>query len=81
MRASLRPKSREALRSAATAIIDTLRNLARHLYVGRHKPDLPHYREPIIDFDTAGYVALYRVNGKQVTVVALPAGSERGYLV
>ena len=37
------------------------------------------YRELPIDFGTVGYVALYRVDGDQVTVVALRAGRERGY--
>ena len=79
LRTFLRPKSVAAARHAAATIIDAVQGLAQHPYMGRLAPDLPGYRELPIDFGTVGYVALYRVDGEQVTVVALRAGRERAY--
>lgn len=79
LRAFLRPKSPAAARRAAAAITVAVRRLGRHARIGRPVQDMPQYRELLIDFGDSGYVALYRQEGDQGTVLALRHQREAGY--
>jgi len=54
--------------------------LTKHPEMGRPVPELPpEYREWVIEFGQAAYVALYLYDGKQVTILAIRHGREAGY--
>jgi plasmid stabilization system protein ParE len=62
------------------AIVERVAVLDDFPYSGRPVPDIgPTHREVVIPFNTSGYVALYRVDGEIVTVVAVRHQREAGY--
>ena len=56
-----------------------MRGLGQHPGLGRPVEEMPQYRELLIEFGDSGYVALYRHEGDQVTVLALRHQREAGY--
>ena len=77
LRAFLLPKNPDAARRAAATIRQGVRLLIAHPEVGRPMDDmLPDYREWVIAFGSAGYVALYRFDKDQVVILAIRHGSE-----
>ena len=68
----LRPKSPAATRRAAQAIKKTLKLLADNPEVGRVIEDMPEdYREVVIDVGKDGYLARYRFDSDEDSVVVL----------
>ena len=64
---------------AGALILDAVRILERHSYIGR--PLRGNLRELVISRGRTGYVALYRVSGRgdQVEILALRHQSEAGF--
>lgn len=61
---------------AATRAVETIRAgvriLAASPHIGRPVEDMdPDYREKLIDFGNSGYVALYRLDGETVAILAV----------
>ena len=80
LRAFLLPKNPDAARRAVTAIREGVKLLADHPEAGRPRKDMPaDFREWIITFGAAGYVALYRLERKQVLILAIRHGREPGF--
>jgi plasmid stabilization system protein ParE len=76
----LAPKSRDAAKRAVKAIRQGLKALSKHPEIGRPADELPpEFREWVIEFGHGAYVALYRYDGKQVTILAVRHGREAGY--
>ena len=76
----LAPKSREAAQRAVKAIRQGVKGLAKHPEIGRPVEQLPPgFREWVIDFGQAAYVALYHYDGKQIVILAVRHGREAGY--
>ncbi len=72
LRGFLRPKNSAAAKRAAAAIIKAVQLLGQHPHIGRPVEEMDiEYRELPIDFGESGYVALYRYEGKFVTVLSL----------
>ena len=70
----------EAAKRAATAIRQGVRLLEQQPGVGRPMADMaPEYREWLIDFGDSGYVALYRLAGDRVVILAVRHQRELGY--
>lgn len=79
LRAFLQPKNPEAAKRAAEAIRQGMKALGTHPRLGRLVDDLPErYREWLIEFGDAGYVARYRIDGEAVTVLAVRHQRETG---
>lgn len=80
LREFLRPKNPAAAQRAAIAIKKTIQMLSQHPQIGRPVENMePEYRELLIDFGDSGYIALYRLDGDLVTVLALRHQKECGY--
>lgn len=80
LREFLRPKSPAAAQRAAATIIKSIQLLGDHPQIGRPVEDMdPECRELVIDFGDSGYIALYRLRGDIVTVLALRHQREAGY--
>ena len=79
LRTFLRPKSAAAARHAADAIIDAVQGACSASVYGAGGTGPAGVSGTINRFGSIGYVALYRVDCEQVTVVALRAGRERCY--
>lgn len=80
LREFLRPKNPTAARRAAAAIAEAVRMLGRHPQMGRPAEDMePGTRELVIFFGDSGYLALYRFDGCQVTILALRHQKEASY--
>ena len=80
LHAFLAPKSREAAQRAVKAIRGGVKELSRHPEIGRPVEDmLPEFREWVVEFGQAAYVALYHFDGKQVVILAVRHGREAGY--
>jgi plasmid stabilization system protein ParE len=80
LRTFLRHKNPIASQKAAETIIQSVQILQQHPHIGRPMENMaPGYREFIIGFGHYGYVALYRLDGDAVTVVALRHQLEAGY--
>jgi len=82
LREFLRQKNPAAAKRAATGIITAVQSLARHPQIGRPIEEVeelsaPH-RELLIDFGGSGYVALYRLEGEFITVLAIRHQKEIG---
>lgn len=76
----LLPKDAEAAMRAAETIRANVKILARQPYIGRPVDDMePEYREKPIDFGKSGYVALYRVEGETIVILAVRHRKEAGY--
>jgi len=74
-------KSPTAARRAVAAIRAGVNILILHPEVGRPVVEMPedYYRELILNFGQSAYVALYRFDGGQVTILAVGHGREAGY--
>ena len=80
LRAFLQHKNPIASQKAAATIIQSVQILEQHPQIGRPVEDMePEYRELIIGFGHYGYVALYRLDGDAVIVVAICHQLEAGY--
>ncbi len=81
LRDFLRPKNPDAAKRAAEAIIKALKVLGYQPQIGRPIEDMPdEYREWVISFGDSGYVARYRFDGKEATILAVRHQKEVGYL-
>jgi plasmid stabilization system protein ParE len=72
-------KNRPAAARAIAAIRAGVRSLAEHPQIGRTVPDTPEYREWPIAFGSYGYLALYRLDGDAVVLLAIRHGRELDY--
>lgn len=80
LRDYLRPRNPVAARRAAEVISKSRKSLVERPQVGRPADDLPHeYREWPIDFGDPGYLALYKVDGPDVVVLAIKHQREVDY--
>jgi len=83
LREFLRNKNPAAAKRAASAIIAALKSLMLHPLIGRPVEYVEDagiaYRELPIDFGGSGYVALYRLEGEFVTILAVRHQKEAGY--
>lgn len=76
----LAAKDRDAARRAVRAIRQGVKVLARHPQIGRPAAEMePAFREWVIAFGASGYVALYRFEADQVTLLAVRHGRALGY--
>ena len=74
----LAPKNASAARVRAIRI--GVKVLAHQPRVGRPVDDMEsEFREWLIDFGDSGYIALYRFDGKTVTILAVRHQKEAGY--
>ncbi len=80
LRTFLQHKNPIASQKAAATIIQSVQILKQHPQLGRPVEDMePEYREFIIGFGHYGYVALYRLDGNAVIVLAIRHQLEAGY--
>jgi plasmid stabilization system protein ParE len=71
----LAPKSRDAARRAVKAIRQGVKALGKHPHIGRTIEELPpEFREWVIEFGSGAYVVLYRLDGKEVVILAVRRG-------
>jgi plasmid stabilization system protein ParE len=76
----LAAKNPDAARQAVRAIRRGMRLLEAHPEAGRPTEDLdPAFRERWIAFGGSGYLALYRLDGPRVVVLAVRHGRELGF--
>jgi len=76
----LAPKNPDAAYRALRALRRGLKILEKYPETGRPVPEYSgEYREWIIEFGQASYVALYHYKGKQVTILAIRHSREAGY--
>ena len=76
----LAPKDEAAARRAIKAIRAGMKILAYQSGAGRPVEDMdPAFREWPIDFGSSGYIALYRVDGEAVVILAVRHQKEAGY--
>lgn len=87
LREFLRRKNPAAAKRAANSLIAAVQSLAQHPQIGRPIEEADEiaetgalHRELPIDFGGSGYVALYRLEGEFVTVLALRHQKEVGYV-
>lgn len=75
-----RAKNPAAARRAGETIINALNVLGQQPQIGRPVDEMPiEYREWLIDFGDNGYVALYRFDSDEVTILAVRHQREVGY--
>lgn len=80
LRAFLQPKSADAAQRAGEAIRRGVALFGERPHVGRPIDNAgTEMRERLIEFGSSGYVALYRVDGASVTVLAIRHQKEVGY--
>lgn len=78
--AFLADKHPDAARRAMAAIRSGVAVLASHPQLGRPVEDMePEFREWLIEFGAGGYVVLYRINDRDVVLLALRHMREVGY--
>jgi plasmid stabilization system protein ParE len=76
----LAPKDAVAARRAIQAIRTGVKILAHQPRIGRPVDDMASaFREWLIDFGNSGYVALYRLDGDTVSILAVRHQKEAGY--
>ena len=76
----LAPKDADAAQRAVKAIRAGVKILAHQPRLGRPVEDMDaEYREWLIDFANSGYIALYRVEGEMVAILAVRHQKEAGY--
>lgn len=76
----LAEKDAEAARRAIKAIRTGVKILAHQPNIGRPLDDMgPEFREWLIDFGDSGYVALYRFDMQEVSILAIRHQKEAGY--
>ncbi|MFT3857810.1 MAG: type II toxin-antitoxin system RelE/ParE family toxin [Aquabacterium sp.] len=70
----------DAAQRAIKAIRQEVKVLEHQPTIGRPIQDMePEYREWLIDFSDSGYVALYRLAGDEVVILAVRHQREVGY--
>lgn len=70
----------DAAKRAVKAIRQEIKILEQQPAIGRPMQDMePEYREWLIDFGDSGYVALYRLAGDEVLILAVRHQREVGY--
>lgn len=70
----------DAAKRAVKAIRQEVKVLEHQPAIGRPMQDMdPEYREWLIDFGDSGYVALYRLAGDVVVILAVRHQREVGY--
>jgi plasmid stabilization system protein ParE len=70
----------DAAKRAVKAIRQEVKVLEHQPAIGRPIQDMePEYREWLIDFGDGGYVALYRLAGDEVVILAVRHQREVGY--
>lgn len=75
-----RPKSIQAAQRSASVTIKAIQILGLQPGIGRPAEDLgPDYRELPIDFGSSGCLALYRLVGEDVIILALRHQLENKY--
>lgn len=80
LRDFLRSKDAEAAEEAGKAIVQAVRSLRQLPERGRVVDGLgENYRELVIKFGGAGYVAVYRIEDPKVFVLAVRHQKEAGY--
>jgi plasmid stabilization system protein ParE len=73
-------KSPDAAKRAVKAIRQGVKALGQHPEMGRPVDEMPTgFREWVIEFGNAAYVALYHYDGKQIVILAVRHGREAGY--
>jgi plasmid stabilization system protein ParE len=73
-------KNLDAAQRAVRTIRLGLQMLGRHPQIGRPVEEMPQeFREWFVKFGDSGYVALYRYDGNQVTILAIRHAREAGY--
>ncbi|PIE36639.1 MAG: plasmid stabilization protein [Gammaproteobacteria bacterium] len=73
-------KDEDAARRAIKTIRTGVKILAHQPEAGRPVEDMdPVFREWLIDFGNSGYVALYRFDGENATILAVRHQKESGY--
>ena len=77
----LAEKNPDAAARAIRTIRDKINILSRHPRLGRVNSEQPEYRELLISFGDAGYVARYRLDGGIVVILAVRHAREAGYYV
>jgi len=76
----LAARDRDAARRAVRAVREGMRLITAHPEAGRPVEGMdPEFRERWIAFGSGGYLALYRLDGPRVVVLALRHGRELGY--
>jgi len=76
----LAPKDLDAAKRAAKAIREGVKILGAHPYAGRPAGDMaPEFREWPVSFGAGAYIVLYRVEGEDVSLLAVRHGREAGY--
>jgi plasmid stabilization system protein ParE len=73
-------RDRDVARRAVRAIRHGMRLIEAHPEAGRPVDGMdPEFRERWIAFGRSGYLALYRLDGQRVVVLAVRHGRELGY--
>lgn len=76
----LASKNIDAAKRAVKSIRQGVKVLGQQPGVGRPVEDMePAYREWLIDFGDSGYVAMYRIDGSDVVILAVRHQREVGY--
>lgn len=76
----LRSKNIAAAKRSAEAIMKAIQILGYQPQIGRPVEGMPdEYREWVIDFGDSGYVARYRFDGDDITILAVRHQKEVGY--
>jgi plasmid stabilization system protein ParE len=76
----LAERDRDAARRAVRAMRAGMRLIEAHPEAGRPVDGMdPEFRERWIAFGRSGYLALYRLDGQRVVVLAVRHGRELGY--
>jgi plasmid stabilization system protein ParE len=79
LHAFLAPKNPAAAKRALAAIRQGVRLLGEYPQAGRPMEEMaPEFRIWPIDFGAAGYVVVYRVDDRQVVILAVRHGKEWG---
>ncbi len=80
LREFLRSKSSRVSKRAVETIIKAIKVLGHQPHIGRPVEGMPdEYREWLINFGNSGYVAGYRFDGMDVTILAIRHQKEVGY--
>jgi len=75
----LAPKNPDAARRAVRAIRAGVKILAHQPHIGRMVQEMDTMREWLIDFGNSGYVALYRIEGNTISILAVRHQKELGW--
>ena len=76
----LAAKNRLAAQRAVRTIRQGMKLLAAHPEIGRPAEGMePEFREWLIPFGGSGYLALYRIGGRRVVILAVRHGRELGF--